>query len=208
MFAEELLKTQKALSAQDSQAYVVIATDTPLPEGKTETFTFQQVDVPSLTLLPTYVKVSFTSRGDAGDNFQRPLTMAETSMRFAGRKFAPGDYALVYVSDQSSGVSFHCYSEGAPIYRFQEGTINIVRQGDVSAAAASVCRTAVTAYGRDSEVLQAQVAGLMAGYPEMTAPLVFARPLGTARCDPGKSWPVGSPCTANDSFSFATLSLP
>lgn len=208
MFAEELLETQKRLSGEDSQSYVVIATDTFLPEGKTETFTFQQVDVPSLTLLHKYVKVSFTSHADAGDNFQTPLTMAATSMRFAGRKFAPGDYALVYVSDTSSGVAFHCYAEGAPIYRFQEGTINIVRQGDFRDAAASVCRTAVPAYGRDSEVLQAQAADLMAGYPEMTAPLVLARPLGTARCEPGKSWPAGSPCTANDTFSFATLPLP
>lgn len=208
MFADELLQTQKSLSGEDSQSYVVIATDTLLPEGKTETFTFQQVDVPSLTLLPKYEKVSFTSRADTGENFQRPAAMAATSMRFAGRKFAPGDYALVYVSDHSSGTSLHCYAEGAPIYRFQEGTINIVRQGGLSDGAASVCRTAAAAYGRDSEVLQAQVADLMAGYPEMTAPLVFARPLGTAKCDPGTSWPAGSPCTANDTFSFATLSLP
>lgn len=202
MFAEELLQTQKSLSAEDSQSYVVIATDTVLPEGKTETYTFQQVDVSSLTLLPRYVKVAFSSRADAGENFQRPPTMAATSMRFAGRKFAPGDYALVYVSDHSSGTSLHCYAEGAPIYRFQEGTINIVRQGDFSDGAASGCRPAVAAYGHDSEVLQAQVAGLMAGYPEMTAPLVFAQPLGTARCDPGPSWPAGSPCTANDTFSL------
>jgi hypothetical protein len=42
----------------------------------------------------------------------------------------------------------------------------------------------------------------------MTAPLVIAPLLGTARCHPGGTWPPGAPCTANDTFSFVTLAIP
>lgn len=203
MLHDELVATQKRFSGATGESYVVIAADGVLPEGKTETFTFQRVDITTLTFLPTYERISFGPRTDVGANFHRPVTMAGSPMRFAGRRVAPGDYALVYVSNRNSGVSFHCYSEGAPIYKFQEGAINIVRQGDPGDVATGVCRAAVAAFARDRETLQAQAAEVMSNYPEMTAPLVVAPLLGTARCDPGETWRPGTPCTAHDTFSFS-----
>lgn len=123
-------------------------------------------------------------------------------MRFAGRRVSPGDYALVYASTKNGGVSLHCYSEGAPIYRFQEGVISVVRQGDASDVARSVCRAAVPVHAADPERLQLQASAVMAGYPEMTAPLVVAPLLGTARCEQGNTSLPGAPCTANDTVLF------
>lgn len=208
MLADELLATQKRFAGAAGESYLVVATDSVLPEGKTETFTFQQVDVASLTFLPTYVRVSFGPRADAGDNFHAPVAIAASPMRFAGRRVSPGDYALVYVSNKNGGVSFHCYSEGAPIYRFQEGVISVVRQGDASDVATSVCRAAVAAHAAEPEMLQLQVRTVMANYPEMTARLVVAPLLGTAWCEPGNSSVPGTPCTANDTFTFATRPNP
>jgi hypothetical protein len=209
MFADELLATQKSFAGGAGESYVVVATDGVLPEGKTETFTFQQVDVATQAFLSRYERISFASPADAGGNFQTPATMAAASMRFAGRRVTPGDYALVYVSNPDGGVSFHCYSEGAPIYRFREGAISIVRQGTPAGGATSVCRAALAAHAADHETVRAQVAEVLNNYPEMTAPLVVAPLLGTARCDPGESFRPGTPCTANDRFSFArSLALP
>lgn len=203
-FADELLATQKRFAGAAGESYVVLAKDGFLPEGQTETFTFQQVDIPSLTFLPTYVRVSFGPRSDVGDNFHAPVSTAASPMRFAGRRVPPGDYALVYVSNQNAGVSFHCYSVGAPVYQFQEGAINVVRQGDVSNLAASVCQAAGAIHASDPESLQRQVGALMANYPEMTAPVVVAPLRGTARCEPGNPSLARTPCTANDRFAFAT----
>lgn len=204
----DLIENEKRFSGTPGQAYVVIATDTVLPEGTTETFTFQQVDRTSSTFLPERVSISFTSRTDTGENFHRPPAMAATSMRLAGKRVTPGDYALVYVSNKSLGEPTHCYAEGAPLYRFQEGSISIVQHAASSDAAPTACRAAIAAYNRDPALIQAQVTEVLAGYPEMTAPLVVAPLLGTARCEPGTSRPAGSPCTANDRFSIAEAALP
>ena len=193
----------EAFSGDTGNSYVLIAGD-GMQTGDVEThdFKFQRVDMASSTFLKEYVYVRFGHKliSGGGDEFQKPATMAAATVRYAGHKIAPGDYALVFHEILKSHGTMatrntNCYSRGAAVYRFREGAINIVQLGsrDVMATlSGAVSAEAVP----DPAALQAQVAEVLAGYPNMTAPGVVAKRLGTASFESKKN------CSTTGRFSF------
>jgi hypothetical protein len=160
-----------SFSGGAGEAYVLIATDLVSGKGTVETFTFRRIDMAaSMTLPDTAVYVRFGSR----DASQKP----ERSLRIAGAKAAPGDYALVSRSwRQGTIVNSVCFAQGAAIYRLQPGTINIVRFGKPSERS-----PAAGVEGSDA-ALQEQVAELLASYPKMTAPTLVAKSVAAVSFD-------------------------
>ena len=195
----------EAFSAGAGQSYVVIAGEGMPTEGvETHDYKFQRVDMASSKFLREYVYVRFgdTQVSGGGNEFEKPQTMAGTSIRYAGRKLAPGDYALVsHHRLKSLGTmsmrNINCYSRGAVIYRFREGAINIVRLARGYDVAGFVSGAASVVDVTDPAALQAQVAEVLAGYPEMNAPTAVAKLLGTATFETG-----ANNCTTSGSFSF------
>lgn len=200
-------KDESFSAGAPGQAYVLVVTDTSLREGGRETFDFHRVDLPSSTFVPRqWVSVWFaesTMTTARANEFRKPQPLAQTPLRFGGRKLAAGEYALTMVGSRSSAIAFsNCYSKGAPIYRFREGTINIVRLGRPADIASSLSGAAVPVDVRDPAALDAQVAQVLAGYPNMAAPRALATPIGYARFDPGQTW-MGEPaCSTSDGFTF------
>lgn len=179
----------EAFSAGTGQSYVLIVGDGMPTEGvETHDYKFQRVDMATSTFLREYVYVRFgdTQVSGGGNEFEKPATMAASSVRYAGRKIAPGDYALV-LHDRLKSLgtmamnNINCYSRGAAIYRFREGTINIVRLGRGYDVAGFVSGAASVVEVTDPAALEAQVTEVLAGYPAMTAPPGVAKLLGTAR---------------------------
>jgi hypothetical protein len=202
----------EAFSGGSGQSYVLIATDTNEPNKGTETFTFQRVDLASSTFLRNFVSVTFsavnifTATAQKGTQFERSGT-APDSLRFAGKKIPPGDYALVYhtVYHPGSVSNFNCYANGAAIYRIRDGSINIVRQGKSTDIKSFLSGAAVAVEVRDPAALQSQVAEVLARYPKMTAPTVVAQLLGTASFETGKTWFGDKTCNPSGAFTFKNL---
>jgi hypothetical protein len=90
-----------------------------------------------------------------------------------------------------------CYSRGAAVYRFREGTINIVRLGPPREFVGLFANNLSAVEVLDPAALQAEVDTVLAGYPNMTAPRVMAKFLGTASFDSG-----GNRCNTSGGFSF------
>ena len=194
----------EAFSEGTGKSYVLIAGD-GMQTGDVEThdFKFQRVDMASSTFLKEYVYVRFGHKliSGGGDEFQKPATMAASTVRYAGHKIAPGDYALVFHEVfESHGTmatrNTNCYSRGAAVYRFREGAINIVRFGKSHDMAAILSGAASAEEVLDPAALQAQVTEVLAGYPNMTAPGVVAKRLGTASFESKKN------CSTTGRFSF------
>lgn len=198
----------ETFSGGPGQSYVVVATDTDVPLEGSENFVFQQVDMASSTFLPgKFVYVGFIGRNAWGSDraLQKPEKSTgrmpppeDSSLRFGGTKAAPGYYALVAhnVRQPPLGIYINCYARGAAIYRFQEGVINIVRMGkggglDVISGAANAVEV------QDLPTLRAQVAEVLAGYPNMTAPTAVAKVLGAASFASGTKT-----CNTTGGFSF------
>jgi hypothetical protein len=191
----------EGFSGEAGVSYVVIVAD-GMRTGAIQThdFTLQRVDLTASVFLREFAYVRFGHKhiSGGGDEFPKPEMMA-ASFRFAGRKLAPGDYALVVheVYDSLGTMAMrqvNCYSHGAAIYRFREGAINIVRLGpsfDLSLRAIEVT---------DPAPIEMQVTQVLASYPKMTAPRVVAKLLGSARFDGGKKT-----CNTSGRFSFTRL---
>ena len=195
----------EAFSAGTGQSYVLIAGDGMPTEGvETHDYKFQRVDMASSTFQREYVYVRFgdTQVSGGGNEFEKPATMAAAPVRYAGRKIAPGEYALVshhrYKSLGTMAMSnVNCYSRGAAIYRFREGAINIVRLGRGYDVAGFVSGAASVVEVPDPAALRAQVTEVLAGYPEMNAPTAVAKLLGTATFESR-----ANRCTTTGGFSF------
>lgn len=173
------------------EAYVLVVGE-GMGSGAVETnsITFREAIVADQRFTRQHVSVTFG--GLAGREFTTPEGMP-TGIRFAGRSTRAGDFFLLsYTRTTTYGMSTNsiqtCYAEGSVIYRFQAGAINIVPHGRLAA----VNRTQ----------LSAMVDQVLAGYPNMTAPRVFAQPVGIATFESGQ-W-LGQPsCVAEGgAFSF------
>jgi hypothetical protein len=194
----------EASSAAAGQSYVLVVADgLPADTVQMNSLTFQRIDMASSKFLrqSAYVTFSHKEFAGGGDEFQKPETMAASELRYAGTKIPPGDYALVshYVLTAvglSKMQNFSCYSRGAAVYRFQEGAINIVRLGPSHELAIFAGKLNVVEV--DPTALQADVNTVLAGYPNMTAPRVVAKLLGTARFDSGTK----NQCNTSGGFSF------
>jgi hypothetical protein len=196
----------EAASGAAGQSYILVVADgVPTDKVETHDFAFRRVDMASSTFRRelAYVRFGHKLISGGGDEFQVPATMAATALRFAGTTIAPGDYALVYhyvhtSLGTSAMVNLNCFSRGAGIYRFREGTINIVRLGKPSDISMLLSGALSAVEVNDPAALQAQVTGILAGYPKMNAPLLMASLLGTARFDTGQK----KNCKTTGGFSF------
>jgi hypothetical protein len=194
----------EGISAAPGQSYVLIATNAIGESLETHDFVFQRVDMATATFgrERAYVRITNQQLSGAGDEFAKPATMAPTKFRFAGSKVPAGDYALVsqhvIVNLGISNTVFdNCFAEGAPVYRFREGAVNIVQLGYSSNAAAAISRALAAVEIANPAAMQAQVNEVLAGYPNMAAPRAIGTILGTATFTGGRS------CGARgSSFSF------
>ncbi|HYK03773.1 MAG TPA: hypothetical protein VE974_18595 [Thermoanaerobaculia bacterium] len=180
-------------SGTAGQSYVLIAIDGTSKQDDTgHVFRFYPVDLASTTFQGKFVPVWFSINPLLpGHELEKPETMAAL-VRFGGEKIAPGDYALVsHVVTKEGPAALNradCYSLGAPVYRFRDGTINIVPRGNAAA--------------QDLETLQAQVAEVLTRYPQMTAPRALAQQLGTASFETGRAWNGAQDCDPKGTFAF------
>jgi len=168
-----------AFSGRPGRAYLLVAAGPPeainyARYGGVETYVFERVDLASAKFLREYV---FVARDDSSepkkgprDEFLKPETMVTSPFKFLGRSVATGEYALVeYVTRTEFVVHTDCFTLGSPVYRLQDGAINVVPVG----SAAHV----------QPEMLKEQAEQLMKGYPAMAAPVVVAERLGLATYD-------------------------
>lgn len=160
----------EAFSGDTGNSYVLIAGD-GMQTGDVEThdFKFQRVDMASSTFLKEYVYVRFGHKliSGGGDEFQKPATMAAATVRYAGHKIAPGDYALC--STRSSRATAR-WPRATPI------AIRVVRRSTDSAKGPSTsCSWGPVTSWRP--------------FPERSAPRQSPTPRHSRRRSP-KSWPA------------------
>lgn len=177
--------------AQD--AFVVVAGDGMRINGsESNFFTFREIDLTTLEFSRQLVSVNFGAMGPPldGNDFRRPSGLL-TSMRFAGKTAPPGDYVLITRRRSITLGTFtqtyvSCFSEGAPVFRFRAGAINVVEAN------------AIHAHGSVRE----QTAAVLSEYPNMTAPQIPAELLGLLRFE-SSTW-LGSPICAPKSTPVFT----
>lgn len=193
----------ESFSGSTEQAYVLAGV--PLSEYETHTLTFQRVDLATSTFQPQMLY--FRVGPDSGEVWKRvPKDRDEAaSMRFGGRRFPPGEYALVEHSvTRNAGhgtiIDVNCYSAGAAIYRLQDRAINLMF---IPRFIPGWLQKSIVTIGtpvRDTAALQARAEQFLAGYPNMTAPRVVIDPIGAARFETEKK-----KCTVPQAFSFTAL---
>lgn len=187
-----------AFSGSPGRSYLLVVAGPPetidyTRYGGEETYVFERVDLASSKFLREYV---FVARDDSSkpkdgprDEFLKPETMAASPFKFLGRSVATGEYALVeYVTRTQLAVHTDCFTLGSPVYRLQEGAINIVPLGSAAA------RT-------HPDILKEQVERLMTGYPAMAGPVVVAERLGLATYDT-KQWLGKKTCFTRSPFTL------
>ncbi len=147
-----------------------------------QTFTFRKVDLGSNSFLKDTVTVSSGGIG----NQNRIADTVSAGAALAAREFAPGDYALVEMTQPGSvgyAATMSTLCLGAPIvspvFRIEAGRISIVRIDAFSAALANRPRNALRS---DADLLRTANAALK-NYPGVSAQTTLDEP--TARI----TWP-------------------
>lgn len=147
-----------------------------------QTFIFRKVDLGSNTFLKDTVTVSSGGIG----NPNRIADAASAGAALAAQQFAPGDYALVEMTQPASvgyatAMSILCLGAPivAPVFRIEAGRISIVRIDAFSAALTPRPRNALKS---DAELLRTANAALK-NYPGVSSQATLDEP--TARI----TWP-------------------
>jgi len=192
-------------SFEASSAHAYVLTGVPLDANETHTLSFRRVDMTTTTFQDKIVSIRVGI--DSGDVWKRaPKDRSEAdAMRFGGRRLPPGDYALVEHSVSrfdgiSTNIYVNCYSMGAPIYRLQQGAINVMLlerfvPGWIQKALGPVGRRE-----RDTAALQAATDRFLGRYPNLTAPRVVIEAIGAARFETAEK-----KCIVPQAFSFVGL---
>lgn len=181
--------TDTAFAPSSPNGYMIVAGNN-LSRTESHTYSFQRVDLTNATFLAERFNVFFGASGTLTNDELKVPEGLTTNLRFGGRAAAPaGDYALVSKSTAygtGNIVNVNCYSLGAVIFRIAPGTINVTSM----------------AIPRDVDV-KAQVAQVLSGYPNISAPIGLTEIIGSAQFDGGKG-PLGNQkCSPKGAFKFS-----
>ncbi|HEY4275565.1 MAG TPA: hypothetical protein VGM68_08785 [Rhizomicrobium sp.] len=185
-----------AFSEKSDKAFVLLAADgMPVTGSLGYSFAFQRIDLAKAAALDSYITISFDGMALGGDEFGKPDGM-KTLVRFGGRVIPAGDYALMGRFDTATyGTSvqntINCFSLGAAVFHLEPGRIAVVAAGNVRAHGSI-----------DASTLPAQISQVLGGYPQMTAPVTVAAPIGVVTFKTGKSLLGTEVCQMQDGFAF------
>jgi hypothetical protein len=133
-------------------------------------FIFKKVNLEHSVFSSGSFTVYFASAGDlGGDEFKKPVEL-NTTRRFGGGQVPAGTYALVGRFDsvsRSRTRTFNCFSLGTPVFNIVGGSIDVLNVGDVKAGAIV-----------SNPAVESQWPLVLAGYPNMSAPVRTAEILG------------------------------
>jgi hypothetical protein len=190
-----------AFDTAGGAALALVAADGMIANGsQSYSFTFQRMGTGQQAFLPDIFSINFSGLGPIeGNEFKKPEQL-HTTLRFGGLAVPPGEYALISRIDSASyGMSnstvVNCFSEGAAVFRIHKGRVNIIPAGHVKGAGSI-----------DGAIVQPQVATVLAGYPNITAPIAFADIVGSTKFKTGKNILGGELCKGTAVVSFANHS--
>ena len=174
-----------AFDGTEGTSFLLLAAE-GLVGGNGYSYIFRKVDRSSSTFQDD--KFWLYIAGDSGTLFAKPKTL-DSATTFAGQAVPPGEYALITRSEYSRyGVSSAdgsgCFALGAPIFRIRKGQIQVISLERGNAVDIA-----------DTKQVEAQVATVMAAYPNMTAPISMAPVVGHLTFevdDPNKCNPSGA----------------
>lgn len=144
----------------------------------------------------------FTGQHDyPDDEFARPKS-ANPAIRLAGLPVVPGDYAIVsFITDgygeQGPTTFIKCFALGSVVYTIKEGVVNVVHyQADGNQPRL------------DADVVKNDIVATLAAYPNITAPLEMAQPIGSISFTSSTNI-LGNPtCTPEGPLTFTRLPVP
>lgn len=191
---------------EGSSAHAYVLAGIPLDANESHTLSFRRVDMTTTTFQDkiVYIRVGPNS-ADRWKGVPEDRDEA-AAMRFGGRRLPPGDYALVAHSvSRFDGVTttteyVNCYALGAPIYRLQQGAINLMLLKRFVPGWLSKALVTIGTRERDTAPLQAAADRFLAGYPNLTAPRVVVDPIAAARFETAEKQ-----CNVPQAFSFVGL---
>jgi hypothetical protein len=172
------IRTDTTFSSKDSKAFVMVAADGLPVESKNillkflvdsdlYTFAFQKVDINKPSFLSEGFTVTFSPYSD---ELKKPAGL-QTALRFAGATVSAGNYALV--SSQRFGsagsgtvTEVKCFIP-AKVFSLSSGSINVLGVGNTKPSVAE-----------DRPAVESKL--VLAGYPNISAPVRRAEPVGIA----------------------------
>lgn len=209
-----------AFDSQDDTAFVLVVVEAAaMPADLNSIFRFRRVDLDSRSNGRGAFDANFQSPGVLGGQELVPSEGAASGYRFAGVEVPAGDYALLSRRDLAVRSTFtRCYAHQAPVYRLEEGVINILEAPGVRRIGVEVIG-AVSSPATDEDVrrvlaeyAEAQDEALFAAgerglssYSNMTADRRVVRPLGLAIYGTLEEVMRDRSCYARRRFEFQPL---
>lgn len=192
---------------------------------------FQRVDLATSTFQSDSFELTFNGidLSSMPTEFAKPEGL-ETSARFAGRKTPPGDYALIFRSEESPGgyggrlTTEICYAKRAPVYRLEAGAINLIwvasrdlidkemalrllirrdlESADNNEASLSENLVDLLVAATDDSGMAEISEAVLAAHPNMTARREVAKIVGTLSVPMGRNIFGKKTCTRKGPFEF------
>ena len=156
----------------DPSAFVVMATDElPVSGTASYNFTFTKVNTSESKFAGDSYAVSLSGSGaEFGDELKRPAEL-RSSVRYGAKRIPTGTYALTMIRiDASYGMlnqrTIVCNSQGAPVFEFSPGVVNLISVGNPEQRQAP-----------NEEIAFANVKEILKGYPNIIAPVQIIQPV-------------------------------